>query len=141
MPSLKKSTRKNYLPKRTAQTRAVDNSKLYKSKKWTKLSLSVRKEQKICPIEKAVTGFPIQVMFDREGVCDHIIPMIHGGAEYDKRNLIGMSRKWHDKKSGLEATMGALVGWKYNEDGDKIPRRREDIIDFFVDKYGTKEAE
>lgn len=55
-------------------------------------------------------------------MVDHIIPMKHGGSQFDRRNWAAMCKKHHDKKRGREAH-GQVGEWVDTPHG-KIPKDR-----------------
>lgn len=57
----------------------------------------------------------------RKGVTDHIIQVSEGGAERDQRNLMGLCKPCHDRKSNLEQKGMLSPGYTMNEQGEKIP--------------------
>lgn len=56
----------------------------------------------------------------RKGAVDHIIQVRDGGSERDGRNLMGLCKRCHDRKSALEGR-GLDIPHELNKDGDKVP--------------------
>lgn len=48
---------------------------------------------------------------------DHVIPIDHGGAKYDERNLLTLCPSCHNRKSALEKHYGVLVASQESESG------------------------
>lgn len=110
---------------RPPHKRKKNNQKFYNSSAWRAMSHRVRALQPLCQIGKTLEDYrPAQV-------TDHIIPIIHGGAKFDERNLMALSRYYHDKKSAMESSGKPLINYQFNENGDKIPLNRNDIFNLF----------
>ena len=105
--------------------RKKDNQKFYNSSAWRAMSHRVRSKDPLCLIGKFLNDLrPAQV-------TDHIIPINQGGAKFDERNLMALSRYYHDKKSAMESSGKPLINYQFNENGDKIPLNRNDIFNLF----------
>ena len=110
--------------------RTNDNQKVYNAARWRSTSKACRLDNPLCEVMQAAgRALPADV-------TDHIIRIEEGGAKYDRRNLMTMSHKMHNKKSGKERHKSILVEYILNEDGDKIPKRREDIINLLIGGEG-----
>lgn len=108
---------------RTAQSgRHLDNQKFYNSKKWRDCSKVYRAGNPLCEV-----CLYLNDLIDAEMV-DHVIPIRLGGDPYDERNLMAMSHRQHNRKSGMEKSRGVLVSHIVNDAGYKIPKNREDIL-------------
>jgi len=105
--------------------RKVDSKGFHDTKHWKKLSKIIRSETPLCEV---ATHFGLTV---RTNVADHIIRVEEGGAKLDKANLMSMSHHYHNIKSGKEKHKGILIDYILNDDGDKIPKNRNDIFSIF----------
>ena len=127
MPSIKKGFNHKWTPKRKAQEgRRNNNYKFYNSQKWRKCATTYRLNNPLCEVCQAnsiITG---------SEVTDHIITINEGGAVFDNRNHMAMCHQHHNTKSGKEKHQATLTTWKYNEQGDKIPVDRNDIITLLI---------
>lgn len=104
----------------------------YNSQAWRKTSAAWRAlpGHELCPVGRAMgMDLPTQV-------TDHIIRIEEGGAPWDENNFMAMSKYWHDKKSAYEKHHGTLVPWILNQEGQKIPRDKNDIIEYLKAKAG-----
>ena len=122
MPNLPRPDRKKYLPKQRTDRKPTSDQAFYNKAVWAKARLYYRTENPLCEVS-AEAG---QVVPGE--VVDHIIPISNGGARLDPKNLMTLSAKIHDIKSGMESKASPLIGWDYNDNGDKIPIDRSLII-------------
>jgi len=97
------------------------NYKLYNSHRWRKVATGYRKKHPLCVVsyEKG-KHVPAEVL-------DHIIPIEHGGAVWDKRNWQGLCHKEHNRKSAQEKESPIYKSEK-NENGDLIPIRIDEKL-------------
>lgn len=56
----------------------------------------------------------------RKGAVDHVIQVSEGGAERDERNLMGLCKECHDRKSAAEGR-GVSIPYEVNRNGEKVP--------------------
>lgn len=124
MPHLKKGQTRLIKP----QPKPFGNKSTpwYNSKRWRNVAKLTRLEHPMCEV------FP-----DEAGqYTDHIIPIVAdengtplpiGGAPYDERNLMVMSKRAHDIKRGKERH-GFQVDSIATESG-LIPKRRMDVVE------------
>jgi len=98
MPNLPRPKRYKYQPERKRKKREpTGDQQLYNSPVWRKLSKSLREQHPICKVA-LYAGEILKV-----DLVDHVIAIGFGGSTWSKLNLLPMSRKYHDIKSGLEA--------------------------------------
>lgn len=107
--------------------------------RWKSYSLKYRKQNPVCEVSQA-NGKAVPVIsnikYDRPGVVDHIIPRSIGGSEWDPANHMSMSNYYHQKKRSLEQR-GFCVPYVLNENNEKIPANRQDIINKLLNKDKT----
>lgn len=120
MPSLPPYKKKKYVPKVVRDPGS--NQDFYQSTTWRKVRGAYYKENPLCEFNKA-EGRVVE-----GNVIDHIIPVDHGGAKYDERNFMCLHTDVHNRKSALEKHHGCLIA-SIGEDGEKVPRNREDIFE------------
>jgi hypothetical protein len=65
---------------------------------------------------------------------DHIIARDFGGAEFDPRNLMAMTKDYHDKKSGME-THGLFLRTRQTPHG-LVPEDRYQVIERLTGHLG-----
>lgn len=111
----------------TKRDNTTENADFYNSRRWRNLSRQFRKENVLChyilspkyPKRKLIpAGFVKKV----SEVVDHIIPIAHGGAKYDRSNLQCLTRMANDWKAKQER-IKPLYKWTLNDAGDKVPMR------------------
>ena len=125
MPNLPRPEKKAY--KTTSRDdRKPTNQAFYNSLKWRKASMYHRSQNPLCEVSEAA-GLVVP-----GEVCDHIIPINVGGAKFDSRNFMTLSKAIHDIKSGLESHTSPLIAWDYNDYGDKVPQDRQMIIEKLI---------
>lgn len=90
--------------------------KFYNSSRWRKVSKQFRNENPLC--QKSLE----EGKYVLANVTDHIIPINHGGAKFDLRNLQSLSNSKHNSKSAKEKKL-PIYKFTLNEDGDRIPIR------------------
>ena len=131
MPGLNKPQKIGYVGDDRQQDRTLNaNQRFYNSTTWRKCSTTFREKDDnlICHVQRQYApDFPLPSQ-----VTDHIISINAGGARWDDKNFIPMSRKWHDIKRGIEAHKDILVDYKQNWKGEKVPLNKQDIIDFLI---------
>ena len=104
-----------------------EHHKIYGTSKWRRLSA------------KHTKGFKC----DHPGcyvlatTTDHIIPILHGGAEYDRRNWQRLCKKHHDRKSGREAH-GKIEAFIETDQGRIPANRAGESQDIAGESYLTK---
>jgi len=98
------------IPKRKNKP-GFDKKKFYNGALWRNLSKLYREKNPLC----AESGDPAECV-------DHIIAINHGGAPYDYRNLMSMTRETHIVKTIAESS-GPIYVATTNADGDLIPFR------------------
>lgn len=95
--------------------------------RWKKLSRSYRKRHYLCEIwlflGKAVKADHV----------DHIIRIEEGGAIWSEENWMSVSEFWHNAKSRQEQLLGSLNLATIDTPHGKIPKNRQDIIDYMID--------
>jgi len=94
MPHLKKPTRRNYQPPRKRVP--TGNQKFLNSEAWRRTTRLCRQLRPLCEVSEAI-GVDAAAQ-----VTDHVIAREFGGAEFDRRNLMVMTKHYHDIKSGME---------------------------------------
>ena len=121
MPN-EKNRRMGYVPKPKVQNRAEKNYNFYNSKLWRSTSKLYRMDKPLCEV---ALSFGETLAAD---VVDHLIPVNQLGAKLDERNLMAMSHKYHNKKSGLEAHKEILIEYETVKGVGRIPTNRENIF-------------
>jgi len=123
MPSLPKTKRPNYLPKKvhTGNQRSDD---VHKTAKWKGLSKKIRSTA-VCEPCEFITGH----LHPSQDV-DHIYPLPQG-APFDPNNLMPMCKKMHGKKSQLDKEGFRVVSHR-GLDG-LVPINRDDILEALRD--------
>ena len=97
MPTIKKSIRRPWQPKRTAfEGYRHHNTEFYQSTAWRKLRAIKLSEEPMCE-ECARAGrlTPAQMV-------DHIVPINKGGDALDKNNLQSLCNACHARKSAKD---------------------------------------
>ncbi len=133
MPNLPRPKRHKYLPER--KRKPGRNQAFYHSTTWRKLSRRLRAQHPICKVAEYAGEL-------REAqLVDHIIAIEFGGSELDLRNLMPMSRHYHDRKSGIEAhgpflrtvtTSSGLVPEDVQQLYHRLTGRNEPVEDDFT---------
>lgn len=129
MPSLKKSSRRKYLPEKKDK-QATSDQTFYNSKMWRKYSRSFRIINPLCAVAMArdeVIG---------SDVVDHIVPIEQGGSKWDPRNHMAMSHYWHNRKRNLESR-GIIVETRRNENNELIPINSNAAINLLHEHWPT----
>ena len=97
MPSLPKSKKRSWMPKRKKVYRQNDKSSFYHSKQWRMLRNWYIKKNPICAEckrqDKLTAGYCV----------DHIRPISIGGNKIDISNLQTLCESCHSKKSAQES--------------------------------------
>lgn len=96
MPTLPKSKRRWWMPKKRQEVRQHDNSKFYQSKQWRATRNFYMQTNPLCEQckRKGITT---------AGQCvDHIKPISMGGHQTNSSNLQTLCNSCHAKKSSLE---------------------------------------
>ncbi len=133
MPTLPKPKRKNYVPSRVAHS-GNNCRNIYSKSRWKRTSLRIRQANPLCEIADVIG----EVRVSEE--VDHIISLSDGGAAYDERNLMAISRHYHRIKTGYEAH-GIYLDYILTPSG-KIPANREQIYILLLgDKYSEHERD
>jgi len=117
MPTLpKKQKRRRWQP---AKRKPTGKQEEYSRYAWEKESRRYRTTPHGCIC--AVTGGDV-TPGGRKGVTDHVIRVDDGGAFWDERNYMALTKAMHDRKSSLEGK-GVFDALPYvlNENGEKIP--------------------
>ena len=114
--------RMRYVPERKQQARTEKNYSFYNSKLWRKTSKLYRMDNPLCE----VAAFFGEVL--EADVVDHLIPINELGAKLDERNLMAMSHKYHNKKSGMEAHKNILIEYETIPGVGRVPTNRENIF-------------
>ncbi len=114
-------------PKRTTPTGAYnDDSAFYNTPAWKKCRTAYMNNHPLCEVSRH------EKKFHSGKVLDHIIPRRFGGAPFDERNLMALTKWYHDSKTGKESRKGQpLIAWVETEHG-KIPANREDIFKVLI---------
>ena len=107
---------------RTDEKRATDQE-FYNSGAWRTLSGLCKEDSPYCEVTRAISGRLVIAT-----VTDHLIRWQVGGAKFDKRNLMNMTKYWHDRKSAMERHRTILIDTK-TVDGELIPVNRKDIFE------------
>lgn len=128
MPNIKKKVERWYKPEQKPQEgRHNSNQKFYNSTAWRKVSKLKRQSKPICEVCRAVN------MLNGSDVTDHIITVNEGGSAFDDRNHLAMCHHHHNTKSGMEKHKAILIPFCFNDEGDKIPINKNDIIKLLTD--------
>lgn len=128
MPTIPKSKRPSYLPKRVkvlSSSQKADQS-FYNSKAWRNYSIRYRTTCEIC----LSLGMQVDITsgaIGTRGVVDHIVPMQQGGSPWDEANHMGMCGSHHNTKRGMES-QGYCVRTTQGVEG-LIPKDREEVIE------------
>ena len=138
MPQKIKTTR---LPWQTVIKRNGINDAFYNKTRWRAMSIYYRQQNPTCEAcNKRGIARPVIQKGVRCGVTDHIIRIEDGGSKYDERNHMSMCSyqegSCHDRKRALEARTSILIPFVLNEQGEKIPADRNDIINLLNKDYG-----
>lgn len=125
MPKIPSTTKRPWInsndkPKQSG--RKHNNQKFYNSAAWRGTAKAYRMTNPLCEVSKA-KGLTVAAQ-----MVDHIIRIEEDGAKFDERNLMAMSHRQHNRKSGMEKHKGILIEYVLNDEGDKIPKERKDII-------------
>lgn len=62
-------------------------------------------------------------------VTDHVIPISQGGAKRDRRNLMAMCHKCHNKKRGIEAHSFGPAIPTFDTNTGLVPQDRYEILE------------
>ena len=124
--------RMSYVPDRRDQTRSEKNYSFYNSRLWRSTSRLYRMDKPLCEVA-AFFGETLAA-----DVVDHLIPINQLGAKVDERNLMAMSHKYHNKKSGLEAHREILIEYDTIEGIGRIPTNRENIFKILKGEGGLE---
>ena len=119
---IEKKRKISYVPERKQQTRTEKNYGFYNSKLWRNTSRLYRMDKPLCEVAE----FFGEVL--EANVLDHLIPINEGGAKLDERNLMAMSHKYHNKKSGMEAHKNILIEYETIPGIGRVPTNRENIF-------------
>ena len=124
-----KKSKLPWIPKRKP---SGSNQVFYNSWKWRKRSKAYKVKNPICEVCEAKGRIRAVIEPGKKtGVTDHIIPIEQGGSPTDERNLMSMCSyikdSCHDRKRALESR-GVIVAYIFNDQGEKIPRDRNDIV-------------
>ncbi len=106
---------------RPSHMRKHPNQDFYNGQQWRKARKQYIDSNVLCEINKA------RGKYVAAEVVDHIIPINKGGAPYNEKNFMPMTKKVHDIKSAFESHHGILVPCIETSEG-LIPKRRNDII-------------
>ena len=98
----------------------TDNPEFYNSEIWRNASKYYRSKFITCQLSDRVV---------KSEHTDHIIPVRFGGAKFDERNLLALSRSMHNKKSARERHDGILVKWVESDTG-KVPENKQEAIKY-----------
>ena len=107
------------------------NDPKYNNIPWRKASKGYRKKNIFCEVWLTLGRS------EKSEVTDHIIPVLEGGAFWDRRNWMAMSHFWHNRKRRLENNKLKLKATE-GKDGD-VPEDRQEIIKLLIEKYGDDE--
>jgi 5-methylcytosine-specific restriction endonuclease McrA len=123
MPYLSKGDDRPWLTKRKSFSAVKNtNKKFYNSREWKSLRASVIRENPWCEYAES------RGRYEELSDVDHIIPINLGGSKTDKRNLMGLSKRVHMAKTGLEGKKKApIVDSMMGYDG-LIPVDRNDVL-------------
>lgn len=67
-------------------------------------------------------------------VIDHVIRIKDGGAKLDKRNLLSLCHRCHNKKSGREKHKPIKISVTKNHLYELIPENKYEVLSFFKSK-------
>lgn len=126
MPHLKKPTRRNYQPPR--KRKPTGNQAFLNTTAWRKTTKRYRQLHPLCEVSEAIG------VVAAAQCTDHIIARDFGGSEYDPRNLMAMTKEYHDKKSGME-THGSFLATIRTPSG-LIPADRQQVIECLTQGRG-----
>ena len=119
---VEKKRKISYVPEIKQQNRAKKNYTFYNSKLWRNTSRLYRMDHPLCE----VAAFFGEVL--EADVVDHLIPINELGAKLDERNLMAMSHKYHNIKSGKEAHKKILIEYETIEGIGRVPVNRQNIF-------------
>ncbi|MCB0587205.1 MAG: hypothetical protein KDD06_18035 [Phaeodactylibacter sp.] len=131
MPTLN-NKRRAYLPPKAKPFENATRSGHTRKNRWTRASLRYRKDNPLCEVSAhyGITAKAEQV--------DHIIRPQDGGAIYDRRNLMSITKELHDYKTGREQHAPILVDWELNRDGDRVPVDRGQAFKIFESRFNEQ---
>jgi hypothetical protein len=135
MPKSPEHIRPYWIPKPEPKKFGGRNTKFYKSNRWIAHRLNYIKTKAfgLCEVDKYLDK-NTDCTGRWEGYLDHIIAINAGGSEMDERNHMWMKKYWHNVKRGMEKHNPILIEAIENEDGDLIPKNREDILKILTKK-------
>ncbi|MEM6320638.1 MAG: HNH endonuclease signature motif containing protein [Bacteroidota bacterium] len=121
----RKQKKRAYQPPKRKFQRRHDDSKFYATPRWRKTRKVYLNRHPFCQI------CLWQNKVSEAKALDHLIRVQSGGAKFDIRNLMGMCERHHNIKSGKETHNPILIDYTRNDDGDMIPKNREDIMKIY----------
>ncbi len=117
------------MTKKRHEYNTLDNLRFYNSKLWRTLSSAHKDQYPLC-YECVKLG-----QYTGADITDHTIPIIHGGARLDRRNLGALCHKHHNSKSSREKRQ-PIYKYEVLPSGEKIPVR--DANDELILNGGNK---
>lgn len=100
-----------------------DDQAFYNLAAWRKLSAQVKLDDPYCEPCRANTG-----RLTLATIADHLIRWQEGGAQLDKHNIMGMCKRCHDRKSGMERHRPILLE-TVGAHGEMVPKDRAQIFE------------
>ncbi len=124
----KPSSQRRYAPKRKPfEGNKSDGKQVHRSNRWTKKSISYRKQNPLCEVHEHY-GRAVG-----STLVDHIVRLQDNGASYDNDNLMALCSDCHNYKTGKEQHK-QLIEYELNDNYERIPTNRTDIYTIFRDK-------
>jgi len=114
MPTLPKRTRRIKRKAEYRSGRPQADAGFYNKTTWRTFSRLYKEQHPLCEQCKR------QGKTTASQVTDHIIPLQHGGAIWDERNLQSLCKVHHDQKNGMERH--GMILRSINTPNGKIPK-------------------